>query len=55
MSKVAKLTQTVKVSEENFKRLWSLAGKLQEERGANQTPDDAITYLFENQKKENLK
>jgi len=43
------------VSEENAKRLFSLAGKLQQESGKNQTPDDAITYLFESQTKEKKK
>ncbi len=55
MVKVTKLTHTVKVSEENSKRLWSLAGKLQAERSTNQSPDDAITYLFDNQKIEDQK
>lgn len=48
--KVPKLTHTVKVSEKNFKRLWSLAGRLQEKKGVNQSPDDAVNYLFRNQK-----
>jgi hypothetical protein len=48
--KVTKLNHTIKISEENSKRLWSLAGRLQEERSQNQSPDDAINYLFENQK-----
>jgi len=51
VTKVTKSPPTIRVSEENYKRLWSLAGKLQEERETNQTPDDAITYLFENQKR----
>jgi hypothetical protein len=50
MAKVTKLSHTIKVSEENFKRLWSLAGELQKDQGANQSPDDAIDYLFQNQK-----
>jgi hypothetical protein len=55
VTKVTKLNNTIKVSEENFKRLWSLAGTLQEERGTNQTPDDAVTYLFENQRRKENK
>lgn len=55
VTKVAKVTHPIKVSEENRKRLYSLAGKLQEKRGRNQTPDDAITYLFENQKGKEIK
>jgi hypothetical protein len=50
MAKVTKLSHTIKVSEENSKRLWSLAGELQTEQGSNQSPDDAINYLFDNQK-----
>ena len=49
---MTKRNNTIKVSQEDFKQLWSLARKLQEERGTNQTPVDAVTYLFENQKKE---
>lgn len=49
---MAKGEKTVKVSDKNHKRLFSLAGRLQEARGRKQTPNDAITYLFENQKKE---
>jgi hypothetical protein len=43
---------SVKVSEENHRRLTSLAGELQRVSGEHQTPNDAITYLFENLKKE---
>lgn len=53
--KVVKATTTIKISEENSKRLYSLAGRLQEQRGKKQTPDNAITYLFENQKEESVK
>jgi len=55
VSIVAKVTKPIKVSEENCKRLFSLAGELQKARGKNQTPDDAITYLFENQKGRKIK
>ncbi len=47
---VTKLTRTIKVSEENSRRLWSLAGKLQQEKGVKQSPDDAISYLLNNQR-----
>lgn len=47
---VTKVTKSIKVSDKNHKRLFSLAGRLQDKSGNNQTPDDAITYLFENQK-----
>jgi len=49
---MTKLTKSIRVSEFNYKRLFSLAGRLQEIRGKKQTPDDAITYLFENQEEE---
>lgn len=47
---VTKVMKTVRVSEKNHRRLFSLAGKLQEIKGKKQTSDDAITYLFENHK-----
>ncbi len=46
-NRVAEVTKTIKVSDENSKRLWSLAGELQEEQGSNQSPDDAINCLFD--------
>ena len=52
VAEMVKGEKTVKVSEENHKRLFSLAGKMQEAKGRKQTPNDAISYLFENQHKE---
>lgn len=43
---------SIKVSDENHRHLISLAGELQRVRGEHQTPNDAVTYLFENLKKE---
>jgi hypothetical protein len=48
--KVEKLTESIKVTEENRKRLTSLAGELTRIRGEFQSHNDAITYLFQNQK-----
>jgi len=48
---MAKLEKSIKVSEQNYERIVSLKGKLVMVRKRNQTHDDAITYLFENQKK----
>ena len=42
-----KLIHSVKVSETNNRKLTALAGKLQAIREIKQTPNDAITYLFE--------
>lgn len=46
-SRVPKVTKTIKVSDENSKRLWSLAGELQKEQGSKQSPDNAINCLFD--------
>jgi len=54
VSKEAKPTETIKVTEENHKRLTSLAGELTRIEGEFQSHNDAITYLFQNQKKEKL-
>jgi hypothetical protein len=51
-TKSTKATDTIRISTENIRRLYSLAGKLQEKIGDKQTLDDAINYLFENQKEE---
>lgn len=51
--KVEKVPEvSAKISPENHERLMKLAGQLQTSRGKRQSLDDAITYLFENQKKE---
>jgi hypothetical protein len=42
-----KLTHTVKVTETNNRKLTALAGELQAIRETKQTPNDAITHLFE--------
>jgi hypothetical protein len=42
-----KLKHSVKISETNNRKLTALAGKLQATREIKQTPNDAITYLFE--------
>jgi hypothetical protein len=47
VSKEAKPTETIKVTEENHKRLTSLAGELTRIKGDFQSHNDAITYLFE--------
>ena len=47
---VEKVTKTIKVSLQNHERIVSLKGKLEMIRKRNQTFDDAISYLFENQK-----
>ena len=49
---MAKLMKTIKVSVQNHERIVALKGKLEMIRRRNQTDNDAITYLFENQKKE---
>jgi hypothetical protein len=47
-----KATHSIKISETNNRKLTALAGKLQAIREKKQIPNDAITYLFQNQKEE---
>lgn len=47
MKKRRKPTEPIRISKENIKRLYSLAGTLQQDSGEKKTPDDAINYLFE--------
>jgi len=49
-TKATKSTDTIRISKDNIKRLYSLAGKLQEDSGEKKTLDDAINYLFDSQK-----
>jgi len=49
-TKATKSTEPVRISKYNIKRLYSLAGKLQEDSGEKKSLDDAINYLFDNQK-----
>lgn len=42
--------KTIKISQENHARLTKLAGTLQSLTGKNISHDDALTYLFQNQK-----
>jgi hypothetical protein len=45
--------KTIKISQENHARLTKLAGTLQSLTGNNISIDDALTYLFQNQKERN--
>jgi predicted transcriptional regulator len=45
-------TESIRVSNENHRKLVALAGELQKKREERVTVDEAITHLFENQKKE---
>lgn len=47
VEKVEKCTCSIKVTETNERKLTGLAGDLQSKRQTKQTPNDAITYLFE--------
>lgn len=49
---MARLMKSIKVSKLNYERIVALKGKLVMIRKKNQTHNDAITYLFENQNKE---
>ena len=44
--------KTIKISQKNHAQLTKLAGKLQSVTGKNISHDDALTYLFQNQKEE---
>jgi hypothetical protein len=50
---VTKCNKTIKVTEENYGKIIELKGKLEVETKKPQTPNDAITYLFQHQKEEN--
>jgi len=47
VEEIEKLKCSIKISETNNRKLTALAGKLQSEREIKQTPNDAVTYLFE--------
>ena len=49
---MARLKKSIKVSKLNHERIVALKGKLVMIRKKNQSHNDAITYLFENQKEE---
>jgi hypothetical protein len=50
VSKTQKVDKSIKVTEENRKRLTALAGELTSADGEYHSHNDAINYLFQNQK-----
>jgi predicted CopG family antitoxin len=44
------MSKTIAVSEENYNRLTRLAGEIQFKEAKVKSPNDAINFLFNNQK-----
>jgi len=44
------MAKTINISQENYDRLTKLAGEIQSKQGGDKTPNDAINFLFDNQK-----
>jgi hypothetical protein len=49
---VTKCAKTIKVTQENYESIIELKAKLELQRKKPQIPNDAITYLFQNQKEQ---
>lgn len=44
------MAKVINISQENYDRLTRLAGTIQASEGGDKTPNDAINFLFKNQK-----